>query len=55
MTPRISRLDRTRARFAHETSPRYIFNKPSAQLTRQTAKSLLKGVEFLQAALWYNV
>jgi len=40
--------------FAHKTSPCFILNKTSAQLTCQTAKSLLKEVKLLQAAWWYN-
>ena len=51
---RISFINSARARFAHETSQRCIFNKLSAQLTRQTAKSLLKEVELLQATWLYN-
>jgi hypothetical protein len=51
---RIPLLDSTRAHFAHKTSPCCTFNKTSAQLTRQTAKSLLKGVKLLQAAWWYK-
>ena len=47
-------IDSTRARFAHDTSPRCSFNKTSAQLTRQTAKSLLKRVELLQNVWWYD-
>jgi len=46
MISHISFLDSTRAHFAHKTSPLCIFNKTSTQLTRQTAKSLLKRLKF---------
>jgi len=51
---RISFLDSTQACFANETLPLCIFNKTSAQLTRQTIKSLLNEYELLQATWWYN-
>jgi len=54
MISHISFLDSTWARFAHETSPHCIFNETPAQLTRETAKSLLKEVELLQTAWQYN-
>jgi len=50
-TSRISFLDSTQACFANETSPLCIFNKTSAQLTRQTIKSLLNYFKLLQATL----
>jgi len=50
----ISFPDSTRARFTQETLQHSIFNKTYAQLMHQTAKSLLKKVELLQTAWWYN-
>ena len=48
---RISFLESTQACFVNETSPLWVFNKTSAQLTRQTIISPLNEFELPQASL----
>jgi hypothetical protein len=45
---RISFPESAEACFANEASPLWVFNKTSAQLMRQTIKSLLNEFELLQ-------
>ena len=51
---RISFPESTHACFANETSPLWVFNKTSAQLTRQTIIFPLNEFELLQDSLWDN-